>query len=454
MGLNRFYAIGLNSGSARTGIDAALIETDGEDFVRPVAFAQTAYTAATRALIAEACHIAARVELPHEEATITQADQIVTALHIDIAKQLINRAGMVVDQIDIVGSHGHTIVHRPDRGWSWQIGNGTVISDALKRVVACDFRSGNMRAGGQGAPIAPVFHQQIVSTLEKPVVILDLGGIARFTYVGLDGALGAFEAGPGTALIDDWMLKHVGQPFDESGEMAARGQINALLLADLMRHDYFGASAPKSLDRDAISSDPVQFMDPADGAATLTAFAARTIAASVRHLPSPPTRLLVSGGGRRNKTLMAMISDAACINLEPIDGHYADADAIEAQAIAYIAVRRMKLLPISFPGTTGVDKPITGAFCSIPELAACLAEIPTLALLHDLETKAQTRDYRAHSAPRHTVHGIVVDHGRAYLAFTGRPPNQLPGARQYWRCALAIARQASPCRWTLGKKLF
>jgi anhydro-N-acetylmuramic acid kinase len=356
------------SGTARQGIDAALIETDGEAFVRPVAFAHTPYTPATRELIVEASRIAVNTELRQTEPVITEADQIVTALHIEAAKQIIARTGMVSDQIDIIGSHGLTLVHRPDKGWSWQIGNGEMISDALQCLVASDFRAGAMRAGGQGAPVLPIFHQQLAAEMEKPAVILNLGGIASFTFVGFDGMLGAFDAGPGTALIDDWIFKHTGHRYDENGATAARGHINEMLLADMMKQAYFALAAPKSVDRSAFSATAVAFMDLADGAATLTAFVAQGIAGALRHLPTPPKRIYVTGGGRHNPVLMAMIAQSCGVPLEPIEAHGYNGDALEAQGIAYIAVRRMKLLPITFPGTTGVDSPISGGVLHHPRI--------------------------------------------------------------------------------------
>jgi anhydro-N-acetylmuramic acid kinase len=356
------------SGTTRTGIDAALIETDGEGFVRPVAFASSPYTAATRELIAEACGIAGLAEMIYDNPTITVADQIVTTLHIEAARQIISKAGLNIDQVDVVGSHGHVIAHRPDRGWSWHIGDGAVISDGLKTLVASDFRPGNMRAGGQGAPLLPVYQQQVALNFEKPAVILNLGGIASFTCISADGNLTAFDAGPGTAMIDDWALQHTGIAYDENGALAASGSVNSLMLNDLMADTYFEKPSPKSLDRDDFLTQPVAFMDAADGAATLTAFVAKSIAGALKHLPLSPTRIYVMGGGQNNPVLMSMLADATGIPLERIDDHGWNSAAIEAQGMAYLAVRRMKLLPITFPGTTGVDKPIPGGALHHPKI--------------------------------------------------------------------------------------
>ncbi len=350
------------------GIDAAIIETDGEAFVRPVAFATSPYMAATRELIAEACQVARQAEIIHDNPVVAMADQIVTALHIEAARQIVVAAGLNIDQVDVVGSHGHVICHRPERGWSWHIGNGTVISDGLKRLVASDFRSGNMRAGGQGAPLLPIFQQHVAQDFEKPAVILNLGGIASFTCIGADGSLTAFDAGPGTAMIDDWAFRHTGHAFDEDGALAARGQVNPLMLADLMADAYFERPAPKSLDRDHFSPQPVTFMDAADGAATLTAFVAQSIAVALKHLPTRPTRIYVMGRGHLSPVLMTMLEDAVGLPLERIDDYGWSSAALEAQGIAYLAVRRMKLLPITFPGTTGVDKPIAGGALHHPKI--------------------------------------------------------------------------------------
>jgi anhydro-N-acetylmuramic acid kinase len=357
------------SGTARMGIDAALIETDGEGFVRPIAFRTAPYTAATRELIAEACEIARCADLIHDHPTISTADQIVTALHIEAARQLISQAGLNIDQVDVVGSHGHVLAHRPGRGWSWHIGNGVMIAEGLKRLVACDFRPGNIRAGGQGAPLLPIFQKHIAAHFEKPAAILNLGGIASFTFIDAEDNMTAFDAGPGTAMLDDWTLKHTGKAYDENGALAASGHVNSMVLADLMSDPYFERPAPKSLNRDYFSVQPVAMMAAEDGAATLTAFSAQAIAGALRHLPAQPTCIYVMGRGQFNPVLMTMLEDAIGLPLVCIsDDHGWNGAAIEAQGIAYLAVRRVKLLPITFPGTTGVYKPIPGGALHHPQI--------------------------------------------------------------------------------------
>lgn len=360
-------AVGLMSGTSRDGIDAALIETDGEDVVRPLAFHEAPYTDATRALIARACELALSFEKPASDAEIDEAGRIVTMLHEGAVRDLLRKSGHERRDIGVIGFHGHTVAHRPDKGWTWQIGDGALIGQNLAIPTVDRFRHADMAAGGQGAPIMPVYHRALAGPLDKPVAFLNLGGIANLTFVGRGGDLIAFDCGMANALIDDWVRAEADQSFDRAGMIAASGRVDQAILTGMLDHSFFDAPAPKSLDRDDFSIQPVRGLSAADGAATLAAFSAQGVALGLKLLPERPARLLVTGGGRKNVTLMAMIGEAAGVPVAPVEAEGWNGDAIEAEGMAYLAARAVKYLPFTFPGTTGVREPLTGGTLFRPE---------------------------------------------------------------------------------------
>ncbi len=358
--MDNILAIGLVSGTSRDGIDVALIETDGEDHIRPLAFQEHPYTPAVRELIANACALATKMakrEL-YPDPLIVEAESIVTSLHLEAARKILAYTGMERSEIEVIGLHGHTVAHRPTEGWSWQIGSGSVIADEIRIDVVSDFRSADIDSGGQGAPLIPVYHRALAAEMVKPVAILNLGGVANITGLYSDGGMSAFDCGMANALIDDWMLRHTGQPFDRDGATAARGTVNEEIVADMIRHAFFKAFPPKSLDRDDFTIEPVEGLSLEDGAATLTAFSAEGVVRGLVQIDQKPDQLIVSGGGRKNQTLLRMISERSGTPTVSIDKLGWNGDAVEAQGFAYLAVRRIKMLPSTFPETTGTREPI------------------------------------------------------------------------------------------------
>jgi anhydro-N-acetylmuramic acid kinase len=354
--LDNVLAIGLVSGTSRDGIDVALIETDGESHVRPLAFQEHPYSPAVRDLIAQACAAASRLVTKerHNDPVIEEATRIVTSLHLEAVRKLLAYTGMERDEILVIGLAGHTLAHRPELKWTWQIGSGSVIADEIRIDVVSDFRDDDIAANGQGAPLIPVYHRAMAEEIAKPLVIINLGGVANITGLYSDGDMSAFDCGMANALIDDWMLKHTGQPFDKDGAMAASGTVNDEIVADMLRHNFFKAFPPKSLDRDAFSIAAVEGLSVADGAATLTAFSAEGVVRGLVQIDQRPEKLLVSGGGRKNATLLRMIGERSGMTPVSIDKLGWNGDAVEAQGFAYMAVRKIKMLPITFPSTTGV----------------------------------------------------------------------------------------------------
>ena len=358
-------AIGLMSGTSLDGVDAALIETDGEATVRPVAFVGTDYSGEQRAVLAEATRVALTLLAPAMRPEIATAERVLTEAHAVAVRALLARAGVDAAAVDVIGFHGQTVAHRPDRGWTWQIGDAARLAVLTGIRVVSDFRSADVAAGGQGAPLLPVYHAARAAGLERPVAVLNLGGVANITFIG-EGELIAFDTGPAIELVDRWVEAVTAARFDGDGALAAAGRVDETVLDTMLDHPFFDLPPPKSLDRGDFTTQPARGLSPEDGAATLTAFTAATVAEALRHLPERPRRLLVAGGGRRNPTMLRMIAEATGLTPEPTDALGWNGDAVEAEGFAYMAVRSLKGLPISFPGTTGVREPMTGGVVSEP----------------------------------------------------------------------------------------
>jgi len=343
-------ALGLMSGTSLDGIDVAFLETDGLAHVAPGPALTVPYDAALRTRLSSVLG---------GTGPVAEVERELTDAHAAAVEVFLSRHA--VAPIDIVGFHGHTILHRPREGRTWQIGDGARLARRLGIDVVCDFRSADVAAGGEGAPLAPIYHAGLAAALERPLAILNLGGVGNVTWLGArEDEILAFDTGPGNALIDDWALRHTGAPVDRDGALARAGTADPSALSAFLAHPYFARRPPKSLDRDDFQTFVPNNMTPADGAATLTAMTAAAVAAALRHLPKPPRRWLVTGGGRRNPALMAALSAALAAPVEAVETVGWDGDALEAQAFAYLAVRNLAGLPLSFPTTTGVSTPMRG----------------------------------------------------------------------------------------------
>ncbi|HWM61341.1 MAG TPA: anhydro-N-acetylmuramic acid kinase [Rhizomicrobium sp.] len=296
--------IGLMSGTSLDGIDAALLESDGEDVVRPGPSLTVPYDKDTRALLRSsldaARDVAQGAPVPH---SIREAERVLTLAHAKAVTALLDKAGLAADQVSLIGFHGQTILHRPERHWTWQIGDGALLARLTGIDVINDFRSADVKAGGQGAPLMPLYHAALArkSGRAEPLVVVNIGGVAQVTYIKGDLVL-AFDTGPGNAPIDDWMHRHSGKPVDEDGAFAATGKVNDSALAKMLDHAYFDRAPPKSLDRMDFGMAAVEGLSPEDGAATLTAFTAASLAQARAYFPEPAANWIVSGGGRHNRT--------------------------------------------------------------------------------------------------------------------------------------------------------
>lgn len=343
-----YRAIGLMSGTSLDGaIDVALIETDGEGYVKPLDFYSHPYDEAVRDKV-RACF-----GKRNADAETAEADDLVTDLHIAAVKASGFEAG-------VIGFHGQTITHDPDAGFTWQLGNGARLAAETGIGVICDMRQADVKAGGQGAPLAPLYHAAMIGEREDPVAILNIGGVSNVTFIG--GEMIAFDVGPGNAMMDDYMRAHFDQEFDADGKVAASGRAERAVVDWFLMNDYFNMFVPKSLDRNAFE-DVVERLpnDPKDAMATLARMSAASVLAAVRHFPRLPHVWYIAGGGRKNAFLMRLLSEVLAPSkvcaVEELGG---DGDAIEAEAFAYLAVRSLLGLPLSVPGTTGVPSPQAG----------------------------------------------------------------------------------------------
>ena len=290
-----------------------------------------------------------------------------TGYHVEAVRRLISDNGLDAATIDVIGFHGHTIFHDPEHGVTRQIGNGERLAGETGISVVSDFRTNDVAHGGQGAPFAPLYHAALSWNYEKPLGVLNIGGVANVTWISPDGGLVAFDTGPGNALIDDWVRRNGDGEMDLDGHLAHAGQVDENVLETLLDNPYFARPYPKSLDRDEFSLDPVSHLSVADGAATLTAFSAAAVDKAVHLFPALPNRWLVCGGGRHNPAMMAALRKILLQPVEPAEMAGWQGDALEAQAFAFLAVRSLKGLPLSLPSTTGVSEPVTGGVLHHPE---------------------------------------------------------------------------------------
>jgi anhydro-N-acetylmuramic acid kinase len=364
-----FTAIGLMSGTSMDGIDLALIKTDGLGLVEKGPWANVTYTPQQRSILRQAMEEA--VELKDRIArpgVLAAAEAMITAAHAQIVSEFLAAGHMQPNHVDVVGFHGQTILHRPQDSLTVQLGNGAALAQMLKIPVVYDMRAADIAAGGHGAPLVPVFHQALVTAakLEGPVAVINLGGVGNITYIDGESDPIAFDTGPGNALIDDEMRLRFGTDYDEDGRIGGQGQVNQSALSVLMAHPYFNAALPKSLDRNAFSREPVVSLANEEAVATLTAFTAESLRAAQKLLPKPPKLWVIAGGGALNPTLMAMISNRLSAKVVIADDLGWPAQLMEAQAWAYLAVRSLKGLPLTFPTTTGVPTPLTGGMLAQP----------------------------------------------------------------------------------------
>lgn len=353
-------AIGLMSGTSVDGVDVAWLASDGLSVAETGPFETYPYDDGERAEIRAALGDAA----PEPEAV-----KAVTEAHARAVEKFLSAHPDLRERTDVIGFHGQTTFHDPANRRTVQIGDAAALADATGLPVVHDFRNADVAQGGQGAPLAPLYHMALAEGLAQPVAVLNLGGVGNVTWIGPQAPPMAFDTGPANALIDDWMAARSGERFDADGRTAAAGHVDRRRLDDWLSHPYFGRMPPKSLDRNdfAVSVDG---LDLADGAATLTAFTVESVALALAHMPAAPVRWLVTGGGRRNAHIMSELARRLGAPVAPVEAVGWNGDALEAQAFAFLAARSLRGLPLSLPSTTGVPRPMPGGRLVQPPASA------------------------------------------------------------------------------------
>ena len=357
--IKKIRALGLMSSPSLDGIATALIVTDGVDVYEVERSRVEPYNDDIRERLQ---NLASRRPNTEKFALEFQGlEEQLTRAHAEVAREMIDFAD---GKVDVIGFHGHTLYHNAKQHFIYQMGDGELLAQMTGIKVVDHFAHADLLAGGQGGPLVPVYYASLVNNIKKPVGVVHIGGISNLTWVGDNGELMAFDAGPGNAQINDWVFYHAGLHMDYDGKLAISGKVNDKVLINLMRHKYFAAYPPKSLDRNAFKDklEHLEGLSLEDGAATVTEFVVEAIVYSMAlYFPSQPQQLIVCGGGAKNPTLMRFLR-AKLPQTEVITAGQLGwrADTMEAQAMAFLAARRLYCLPISFPSTTGVSEPLVG----------------------------------------------------------------------------------------------
>ena len=355
-------AAGAMSGTSLDGVDVAVLRTDGHSIT---AFGRSSY----------------RSYSPQERSVIAAGFGQWHGPNVDAAAKVIEAAHLEIlgdyTDVDLIGFHGQTLAHAPRAQGTLQGGDGAMLAERLGVPVVWDFRTADVELGGEGAPLAPFFHHACARYFgaKEPVAFLNLGGVGNLTWVNPavaephhEGALLAFDTGPANAPVNDLMQERLGLPFDKDGAVARGGTVETGALELFLAEPYFARIPPKSLDRNDFAEMValVRELSDADAAATLTAMCAAGVAEAMQHCPSPPSRVLVTGGGRQNPVLMQMLAVSLDCPVVPVEEVGLDGDMLEAQAFAYLAVRVARGLPTSCAGTTGVRAAVGGGSVSVP----------------------------------------------------------------------------------------
>lgn len=365
-------AIGLMSGTSMDGIDVALLKTDGEGRVERGASLGVAYPPEFREALAETLETAKAIEQRDQRSgNMADVERELTLRHAAAVKDFLAREKLGYQDVDLIGFHGQTVLHRPHQALTVQIGDGPLLARETGIPVIYDMRANDMAHGGQGAPLVPAYHAALAAGIAefagRPAMFVNIGGISNLTYIGSDGCIVAYDSGPGNTLIDQWVEAQAGLAFDEGGAIASRGRMVTAMADRYLAHPFFTSNMRISLDRNDFRPPQPDEASLEDGARTLAHVTAGAIVKSMRHLPEPPKLIVVCGGGRLNAAIMADLDQLAKgAKVVPAEALDFNGDSMEAEAWAYLAVRAVKGLPLTFPGTTGVAEPVSGGVLAKP----------------------------------------------------------------------------------------
>ena len=362
-------AIGLMSGTSMDGIDIAMLVTDGDGHVERKGASFVPYEAAFRKRLEQSLDMARSIEERSQRpGDLSDLETELTDRHGAAVEAFLAREGLMASDIDVIGFHGQTVLHRPSQALTVQLGDGEALARRLGIDVVYDMRARDMTLGGQGAPLVPAYHRALTGALpedlqgDTPIVFVNIGGISNITYVGVDGDLRAFDSGPGNTLIDQWVARHAGIPYDSGGAIASEGRVLSGLANRYLSSPFFTAKQRNSLDRNDFRLPDDSEAGLEDGARTLAFVTAAAIAKAQAHLPEKPKLWILTGGGRHNRMIVEDLTVATRHTGQVIVAEQAglNGDSMEAEAWAWLAVRSMRGLPLTYPGTTGVREPATG----------------------------------------------------------------------------------------------
>lgn len=360
-------ALGFMTGTSLDAVDMAVLDTDGVKIVAFGAAGERRLTDALREVLIETTRQALAWERgTPEPAIFRHAAEMIAEEHFAAAEAFLQEHNLSWPDLDLIGMHGQTVLHERPKdgapGRTVQLGDAEALMRLTGRPVAFDFRSADVAAGGEGAPITPAYHvaRAQASGLSAPLAVLNLGGVANVTFWDGGDDFSAFDTGPANGMLDLLMQDRRAGRYDADGKYASVGRVDESVLRTLLAHPYFDAAPPKSLDRFDFKLEPLDGLSLEDAAATLVAFTAEAVKLGFARVGSAPREVIVTGGGRRNPEIMKALAERLPMPVRPAEDHGWRGDAIEAEAIAFLAARAQRGLPITYPTTTGVAKPITG----------------------------------------------------------------------------------------------
>lgn len=377
MKMTALRAIGLMSGTSMDGIDVAALETDGQTVSATGPSLSVPYEAQFRRRIEAALETAkAIVQREERPGDLAVLEREITLRHAQAVRKFLEAAAPEWQRPDVIGFHGQTVLHRPAKALTVQLGDGALLARETGIAVVHDMRANDMKFGGQGAPLVPAYHAALARSLPEkfagdfPIVFVNIGGISNITYVLREGDPIAFDTGPGNTLIDQWVSREGGVPFDAGGSIASEGRAVRSVVERYLGNPFFEKAGPKSLDRNDFTLALAEGLELSDGARTLAAVSAEAILKSADHLPERPKLWIVCGGGRKNPHIVSDLrvgAEKTGAKVIVAEDAKLNGDATEAEAWAYLAVRSLKNLPLTFPTTTGCREPVTGGVLNKPE---------------------------------------------------------------------------------------
>ncbi len=356
---NSFIALGLMSGTSLDGIDASIIKSDGENNLDIIDNKYFNYPEEFRKRLSSfILNINNKADIEENMSTYKSLERDLTLYHSKISKKIINENNL---NIQLIGFHGQTIIHKPKEGYSVQMGDANLLSQELKEKVIYNFRANDIKNNGEGAPLTPVYHKLLINKfkLNKPTLILNIGGISNYTYCFND-TLAAKDIGPGNVLMDEYLKKTKGIDYDKNGDIASSGNINKDIINQFYEHELYNVQQKHSFDRNEFDFSFVKGLEFEDAVATLTYFTALIISQNIKKNFDNEIEIILCGGGRRNLALVNHIKKLLKYKIKLIDEFSVDGDFIESQAFAYLSIRSYLNKIISYPTTTNVLNPVTG----------------------------------------------------------------------------------------------